>query len=312
MRSMMTMLALTLALGCDKRETTPPDEAGETGTKAQPDEPDPNAAKLVLRAGKVMTATGTSFAPGAVLIVGDEIAAVGTPDEVGVPEGAKLIELGAQQVITPGIIDTHSHMGVYASPGLTGHNDGNEIVAAISPQVRAEDGFWPQDPQLGHALAGGITSAQILPGSANLIGGRSFTIKLRPHARSAEDMRFEGAPAGLKMACGENPKRVYGEKGGPSTRMGNVAGYRKAFEDAVEANGTPTSASSRSGRPAPATPSASVRRPSRVGTATQRASRTRRSGPSRRLATSGSRRWSACSTERSSCTCTATAPTRCR
>jgi imidazolonepropionase-like amidohydrolase len=234
MRSMMTMLALTLALGCDKRETTPPDEAGETGTKAQPDEPDPNAAKLVLRAGKVMTATGTSFAPGAVLIVGDEIAAVGTPDEVGVPEGAKLIELGAQQVITPGIIDTHSHMGVYASPGLTGHNDGNEIVAAISPQVRAEDGFWPQDPQLGHALAGGITSAQILPGSANLIGGRSFTIKLRPHARSAEDMRFEGAPAGLKMACGENPKRVYGEKGGPSTRMGNVAGYRKAFEDAVE------------------------------------------------------------------------------
>jgi imidazolonepropionase-like amidohydrolase len=235
MRSMMTMLALVLALGCDKRQTSPPDDdAGETDTTAEADEPDPNATKLVLRAGKVMTAAGPSFSPGAVLIVGDEIAAVGSPDEVGVPEGAKVIELGAQQVITPGIIDTHSHMGVYASPGLTGHNDGNEIAAAISPQVRAEDGFWPQDPQLSHALAGGITSAQILPGSANLIGGRSFTIKLRPHARSAEDMRFEGAPAGLKMACGENPKRVYGEKGGPSTRMGNVAGYRKAFEDAVE------------------------------------------------------------------------------
>jgi imidazolonepropionase-like amidohydrolase len=234
MRSMMTLLALTLALGCDKRETKPPDDAGETGATAQPDEPDPNARKLVLRAGKVMTATGTTHAPGAVLIVGDEIAAVGPPDEVGLPEGAELIELGAEQVITPGIIDTHSHMGVYASPGLTGHNDGNEIVAAVSPQVRAEDGFWPQDPQLAHALAGGITTAQILPGSANLIGGRTFTIKMRPRARSAEDMRFEGAPAGLKMACGENPKRVYGEKGGPSTRMGNVAGYRKAFEDAVE------------------------------------------------------------------------------
>jgi imidazolonepropionase-like amidohydrolase len=234
MRSMMTLLALTLALGCDKRETTPPDTAGETGATTQPDQPDEPASKLVLRAGKVMTATGTSYAPGAVLIVGDEIAAVGSPGDVGVPEGAELLELGDKQVITPGIIDTHSHMGVYASPGLTGHNDGNEIVAAVSAQVRAEDGFWPQDPQLFHALAGGITSAQILPGSANLIGGRSFTIKLRPGARSAEDLRFDGAPAGLKMACGENPKRVYGEKGGPSTRMGNVAGYRKAFEDAVE------------------------------------------------------------------------------
>jgi imidazolonepropionase-like amidohydrolase len=234
MRSMMTLLALTLALGCDKRETTPPNDTGDATNKPQDDAPDPSASKLVLRAGKVMTATGTSYAPGAVLIVGDEIAAVGTPDDVGVPEGAKLVELGAQQVITPGIIDTHSHMGVYASPGLTGHNDGNEIVAAVTPNMRAEDGFWPQDPQLMHALAGGITSAQILPGSANLIGGRSFTIKLRPGARSAEDMRFDGAPAGLKMACGENPKRVYAEKGGPSTRMGNVAGYRKAFEDAVE------------------------------------------------------------------------------
>jgi imidazolonepropionase-like amidohydrolase len=236
MRSTMTMLTLLLALGCDKRETTLPDAAGDAATeKTEADrEPDEHASKLVLRAGKVMTATGVTHAPGAVLIVGDEIAAVGTPDQVGLPEGAKLLELGPEQVITPGIIDTHSHMGVYPAPGLTAHADGNEIVAPVTAHMRAEDGFWPQDPQLAHALAGGITSAQILPGSANLIGGRSFTIKLRPGARSAADVRFEGAPAGLKMACGENPKRVYGEKGGPSTRMGNVAGYRKAFEDAVE------------------------------------------------------------------------------
>jgi len=75
---------------------------------------------------------------------------------------------------------------------------------------------------------------QILPGSANLIGGRSVVIKPRPGLRDVEDARFAGAPAGLKMACGENPKRVYGEKGGPATRMGNVAGYRKAFQQAVE------------------------------------------------------------------------------
>ena len=231
----MIMLTLVLALGCDKRETKLPEGTGDATTETQPErESDESSSKTVLRAGKVMTATGVTHAPGAVLIVGDEIEAVGTPDEVGVPEGAKLIDLGKDTVITPGIIDTHSHMGVYAAPGLTGHNDGNEIVGPVTPNMRAEDGFWPQDPQLAHALAGGVTSAQILPGSANLIGGRSFTIKLRPGARSAEDMRFEGAPAGLKMACGENPKRVYGEKSGPSTRMGNVAGYRKAFEDAVE------------------------------------------------------------------------------
>jgi imidazolonepropionase-like amidohydrolase len=233
--ALLPALALALALGCDKpTETTPPDRGDDQDQASPADEGEDDASKIVLRAGKVMTAAGASYSPGAVLIVGDEIEAVGAPEEVGAPEGATVLELGAERVITPGIIDTHSHMGVYASPGLTALADGNEIAAPVTPYARAEDGFWPQDPQLGHALAGGITSAQILPGSANLIGGRSFTIKLRPGARSAEDMRFEDAPAGLKMACGENPKRVYKEKGGPVTRMGNVAGYRKAFEEAVE------------------------------------------------------------------------------
>ena len=221
-------------LACDRGgETTPPDGQHEGEVESPPSEP-PDGAKLVLRAGKVMTAAGASFAPGAVLIVGEEIAAVGSVDDVAVPEGAQLLEFGPEQVITPGIIDTHSHMGVYPSPGLSGHSDGNEVVAPVTAYARAQDGFWPQDPQLAHALAGGVTAAQILPGSANLIGGRSFTIKLRPNPRSAEDMRFSGAPDGLKMACGENPKRVYGENGGPNTRMGNVAGYRKAFEEALD------------------------------------------------------------------------------
>lgn len=245
MRSTMALwpllpaLTLTLALGCDKpvSSTTPPDDTADSGAEPPPstdEQPDEQGAAVLLRAGKVMSATGTSYAPGAVLFVGRDLVAIGPPADVTAPKDAMILELGPDAVITPGIIDTHSHMGVYASPGLSGLSDGNEMAAPVTAYVRAEDGFWPQDPQLGHALAGGITSAQILPGSANLIGGRSFTIKLRPGARSAEDMRFEGAPAGLKMACGENPKRVYGEKGGPVTRMGNVAGYRKAFEEAVE------------------------------------------------------------------------------
>ena len=85
------------------------------------------------------------------------------------------------------------------------------------------------------AVAGGVTTIQVLPGSANLFGGRSVTLRLVP-ARSVQAMKVPGAPYGLKMACGENPKRVYRDKGGPVTRMGNVAGYRKAFE---EAGGTP-------------------------------------------------------------------------
>jgi imidazolonepropionase-like amidohydrolase len=100
--------------------------------------------------------------------------------------------------------------------------------------VWAEHALWPQDPGFATALAGGITSMQVLPGSGNLIGGRGVTIKNVP-AVTYQAMKFPGAPWGLKMACGENPKRVYGSKGSaPMTRMGNVAGYRAAFLAAQE------------------------------------------------------------------------------
>jgi imidazolonepropionase-like amidohydrolase len=87
---------------------------------------------------------------------------------------------------------------------------------------------------LPRALAAGVTTALILPGSANLIGGQGVSIKLSP-GRSVDEMRFPGAPPVLKLACGENPKRVYGErKQAPTTRMGNVAGYRDAFQAALD------------------------------------------------------------------------------
>jgi len=101
----------------------------------------------------------------------------------------------------------------------------------VTAEVWAEHSFWPQDPQIPLAIAGGITTIQALPGSANLIGGRSAILKLIP-ARTVQEMKFPGARYGLKMACGENPKRVYGRRGGPSTRMGNMAGYRSAFTQA--------------------------------------------------------------------------------
>lgn len=141
---------------------------------------------------------------------------------------------GEGRWLTPGIIDVHSHLGNYAAPGYRGHSDGNESTAPTTAQVWTEHSVWPQDPQFPLALEGGVTSLQILPGSANLIGGRSVVLK-NVSSRTVQGMKFPNAPYGLKMACGENPKRVYGSKGrSPATRMGNVAGYREAWIKASE------------------------------------------------------------------------------
>jgi len=120
---------------------------------------------------------------------------------------------------------------VYPAPNAKAHGDGNEAVGPVTAHARAEYGFWPQDPQLARAVAGGVTTALILPGSANLIGGRGYTVTMRP-ARTAAEAGFPGAPPTVKMACGENPKRVYGEKGGPQTRMAEYAAFRAAFAEA--------------------------------------------------------------------------------
>ena len=142
---------------------------------------------------------------------------------------------GRGKWVTPGIIDVHSHLGDYPSPGVDAHSDGNEATGPVRPEVWAEHSVWPQDPGFSRALAnGGVTTLQILPGSANLFGGRSVVLK-NVYARTAQGMKFPGAPYGLKMACGENPKRVYGGRNQmPSTRMGNMAVNRATWAKAVE------------------------------------------------------------------------------
>ena len=163
-----------------------------------------------------------------------EIKAVGANLEV---EDALVID-GTGKFVTPGIIDNHSHMGVYPAPGVSTSSDGNEATNPVTAEVWAEHSVWTQDPQYKLALAGGITTFHVLPGSANLFGGRGVTLK-NVSANTVPEMKFPGAPHSLKMACGENPKRVYRSRG-PSTRMGNVAGYRKAwigaekFRDSLE------------------------------------------------------------------------------
>ncbi|QBY04613.1 amidohydrolase [Thalassotalea sp. HSM 43] len=165
-----------------------------------------------------------------VLMENGKIVAVGK--DVDEASAVNVID-GTGKWLTPGIIDVHSHLGVYATPDAESHADGNEMTKPVTAAVWAEHSIWPQDPGFRRALAGGVTSMQILPGSANLVGGRSVTVKNLP-GRVIQDMKFPDAPYGLKMACGENPKRVYGKKGGPMTRMGNVAGYRQAWSDAQD------------------------------------------------------------------------------
>ena len=140
---------------------------------------------------------------------------------------------GTGKFVTPGVIDIHSHLGDYPTPSVQAHSDGNEATSPTTPEVWAEHSVWPQDPGFSRALAnGGVTALQILPGSANLTGGRSVTLK-NVASRTVQGMKFPGAPYGMKMACGENPKRVYGGRGRmPSTRMGNFAVNRQTWLNA--------------------------------------------------------------------------------
>ncbi|MFA7262787.1 MAG: amidohydrolase [Caulobacter sp.] len=190
------------------------------------------AGPMAIRGATVLTATGQQIENGVVVFSGGRIVAVGGPD-TAIPQGTTVID-GTGKWVTPGIIDAHSHLGVYPSPGVASRSDGNEAIDPVTANVWAEHSVWPQDPGFNRARAGGVTTLQILPGSANLFGGRSVTLRNVPSV-TMQGMKFPGAPYGLKMACGENPKRVYGGKSrSPSTAMGNVAGYRRAWIDAAE------------------------------------------------------------------------------
>ncbi|RSL41546.1 hypothetical protein CEP54_015786 [Fusarium duplospermum] len=145
--------------------------------------------------------------------------------------------------LTSGIIDMHSHVGVYPLPSLDGNSDGNEMSDNITPWARAIDSFYPFDPQLQVIKSGGVTTSLVLPGSGNNIGGEAYVIK---HALGKKDGRKEISAEDLladpdrnwrymKMACGENAKRVHGRVGNrPFSRMGESYEFRHAFERASE------------------------------------------------------------------------------
>lgn len=218
------MLAAAAPAGAQEVQL-PPENPYPSTYEPLPSEP------TVIRNATILDGRGGRIEGGAISFEDGKIEAVGA--SVDAPAGATVIDAGGKWV-TPGIIDVHSHLGVYPSPGVRAHADGNEITSPNTAEVWAEHSVWPHDPGFVRAMAGGITALQVLPGSANLFGGRSVTLKPIP-SRTVQDMKFPDAPYGVKMACGENPKRVYGSKGrAPSTRMGNFAGYRSAWIKAAD------------------------------------------------------------------------------
>ena len=212
----MTRFTILLALGLTQWAVAQPFPSTYAPAEATP---------VLFEHATILTGSGERLDDARLLIVDGRVAWLGDGE---VPDNVEVVNATGRW-ITPGLIDVHSHLGVYPSPSVNAHDDGNEMTAPVTAEVWAEHSVWPQDPGFSRALAGGVTTLQILPGSANLFGGRGVTLRNVPSI-SYQGMKFPDAPHGLKMACGENPKRVYGNKGkAPSTRMGNVAAYRAAW-----------------------------------------------------------------------------------
>jgi imidazolonepropionase-like amidohydrolase len=157
-----------------------------------------------------------------VLVQGKKIVAVGT--DMVVPGEAQVIDATGKYVI-PGLIDAHCHTGLFPDGIGWRESDGNETTDPITPHLRAVDAVHPEDMAFKDLRRWGVTTINTGPGSANLVGGQTAVVKTR--GRTVEEMLVK-APAGMKMALGENPKRVYGEqKKLPSTRMGNAGLLRE-------------------------------------------------------------------------------------
>lgn len=232
LHSIMACLSVLGLAACATTSThqteTPPDP--NNGAYASTYAPRPSVPTLI-RGATVFDGNGATLQNADVLMADGHITQVG--QNLTAPEGATIID-GHGRYVTPGIVDPHSHLGVYPSPSIDATSDGNEATDPNRAEVWAEHSVWPQDPGFGRALAGGITTLHILPGSANSFGGRGVTLRPVLGARTVQEMKFPGAPQSLKMACGENPARVYGSRNQfPSTGMGVVESYRAAFTRAA-------------------------------------------------------------------------------
>src|SRR5579863_2900884 len=171
------------------------------------------AETIVIQNATVMTVAKGTF-KGSIVVKDGKITEVG--EKVMVPQGATVIDATNQYVI-PGIIDCHSH--------IAGDGGINEGSVSVSSMVNIKDIINPEDIAIYRALAGGVTTANILHGSANAIGGQTIVLKMR-WGKDAQSMIFEGATPGIKFALGENPKRAGNPQGGGRGATGQTVQAR--------------------------------------------------------------------------------------
>ena len=180
--------------------------------------------RLAIVGGRVIPVAGAPFEDGVVLLADGRIEAAGR--DVRVPEGVERVD-AAGKVVLPGLVDAHVHLGVHEEADGWAGQDTNEMTDPVTPHVRALDAINPADLGFADALAGGVLTVNVNPGSGNPIGGQ--TAAVRCAGRSVDEMVLR-APSGMKSALGENPKKVYGErKQFPSTRLGTAAAIRDAL-----------------------------------------------------------------------------------
>jgi imidazolonepropionase-like amidohydrolase len=197
-------------------------------------QPLPRSA-VVLVGATILDGVGGRIDGGDVVIDQGRILAVGK--ELPRPAAAIVIDAHGKW-ITPGLIDVHTHAGVFTMPQTSSDAEASDVSENSSPNAAntwVEHAVRPTDPVFGRALAGGVTTLQILPGSTPLFGGVSVIVKPVP-AVTVRAMKFPDAPQGLKMACGSNPKDYFGGKGmSPNSRQGELAMMRAAFLEAQNA-----------------------------------------------------------------------------
>ena len=178
--------------------------------------------------GTVLTITQGTIERGVVLIEGGKISAVGS--DIQIPAGAEVVDASGK-VVMPGLIDAHCHVGLFNDGVGWEYADGNEMTDPVTPHLRALDALHPENMAWPDLVGAGVTCVLTGPGSANLIGGQWICVKTAPRASVDQMILLE--PAGMKMALGENPRRVYGgQHKMPSTRMGNAAVLRSALVEA--------------------------------------------------------------------------------
>jgi imidazolonepropionase-like amidohydrolase len=188
-------------------------------------------ATLAIRGAKVYPISGPPIERGVLLVANGKIVAVGEEGKIKIPRGAT-VEDAAGKIVMPGIVDSHSHIGIIANPMAEDSGDANEGSGPIQPGLRALDAIDPADPNIRMATAGGVTTANIMPGSGNVMGGQTAYVKLR--GNTIEQMLIPGTIGGMKMANGENPKHYGAKDKAPMTRMEEAALARGIYEKATQ------------------------------------------------------------------------------